>query len=197
MRRKLPLTALLLAGCGGFNLTPDAIHCGTHLASGMDVWVDGLEVTYAVAYTIPALTCEQAFLTIDQALTIGDFNGFWEKKDETYGFLGGMRVEFVNQPLLREEGFAGAIGITTDYLGTKEMAVSYAYDLSADYNMVFAPTTDVLATATWPSAVILVHEMTHALQDSGFMNLGSLNGETSSGGHCNWSKSYAPRYANL
>ncbi len=250
--RTLILAALLaLTGCGNFGLTKDAIHCGTHQPSGMDVWVDGQTVEYPTlaadagscvkvpftgdadagvgdgynlvcplsqngSYTVPAMTCDQAMLTIDQALTIGDYNGFWEKKDETsYGFLGGMRLEFVNQPTLKQEGYAGSDGITVDFLGTREMDVSYAYDVQvvsnnqsftnpiivtqgSNYNMVFSPNTDASKTATWASAVILVHEMTHALQASGFMNLGDLNGgETSSGGHCNWSKSYAPKYANL
>ena len=195
MNRTLILAVLLaLTGCG-FGLTKDAIHCGTHQPSGMDVWVDGQTVEYSTV-TVPAMTCDQAMLTIDQALTIGDYNGFWEKTDETsYGFLGGIRLEFVNQQFLKQEGFAGSDGITVDYLGTKEMDVSYAYDVQANYNMVFSPNTDASKTATWASAVILVHEMTHALQDSGFMNLGDL--KTSSDGHCNWSKSYAPKYANL
>lgn len=228
MKTLLPIL-LLASGCslpGGWDLTPGSVSCGVHPKSGMDVYVDGTgidpnvgnetgysnlpdggtQLQYAGA---PYMTCDQAFKTIDQAIAIGNLNGFWVGNDEdSYGFLRGVRLEFIDAYNLKAIGKVGSDGLTVDYLGLKEMAVNYEYDQQAnvDYNSNPAPNLNKLGhidpgfnpAATWPSAVILVHEMTHALQASGFMNLGDLNGgETSSGGHCNWSKTYAYKYANL
>jgi hypothetical protein len=203
------LAVLSTTGCvGSFDLTPGAVSCGNHV--GMDVYVDGTGMDNAVptgntladggpaTISAPYMTCAQAFLTIDQAIAIGDTQGFWEKKDETFGFLGGIRVEFVDSANLKAIGAQWADGYTVDYLGVKEAAIAYERDQATSVDYTLNPPSSFLPGATWPSAVILVHEMTHMLQASGFLNLGDLfNGQTASSGHCNWAKHFAPKYANL
>ncbi len=201
-------------GCiGAFNLTPGAVHCGTHPKTQMDVWVDGVGIDPAVEHSanlpdggqritytaVPYMTCDQAMATIDQAVLIGNTNGFWIGADEKdYGFLNGIRIEFVDANNLKAIGEQRSSGYTVDYLGVHESAVAYEADQNAGVDYTKNGADSFVTQNTWPSAVVLVHEMTHMLEASGFMDLGNLKGnETSSGGHCNWSKSYAPKYANL
>ncbi len=216
MNRSLFLAsvALLSTGCGGFGLTPGAVHCGIEPTSGMDVWVDGVGIDPAVplqqpisladggtqtTVSVPYMTCQHAFETVTQAMAIGDQNGFWEKKDE-WGFLNGQRVEFINSWNLQGvPGISDGInndGQTSDALSTHDMAIAYESDevswvpVPANYSAPY-----VMGQATWGSAVVLVHEMTHALQSQGFMDLGGLHTDTNN--HCNWSTKFAPLYRTL
>jgi hypothetical protein len=216
-RSLLPLLAVLSTlsvGCiGTFDLTPGAVSCGTHV--GMDVWVDGVGTDTGVSVEtvetglpdggvsvtnppVQFMTCDQAFKTIDQAIAIGNTQGFWLKKDESFGFLSGIRVEFVDSYTLKAIGKPWADGYTVDYLGVKEAAIAYEDDQQANVDYNSNPPSAFNPANVWPSSVILVHEMSHMLQASGFLNLGDLfNGQTQSSGHCHWSTTFAPKYANL
>ena len=215
---KVLLPILLATGCG-FGLTPGAIPCGKHQPSGMDVYVDGTGVKPDAGISnwinapdgwtgpttngliqqwsgSPYMTCDAAFKTIDEALAIGDKQGFWEKKDETYGFLAGIRLEFINDTTLTAIGMPTLLGETQTYLGVHEMAVGYGNDVfggmttSSDYDTTYAP-----GSPTWSSATVLIHEMTHALESSGFLTMGGMSNDTND--HCHWATKYAPRYSTL
>ena len=178
--RRLVVLSMLAAGCG-FPLTPGAVPCGNHPASRIEVWVDGVSESH--------MTCEQAMLTVTAAIAIGDSHDFWLDKGE-HEFLYGMRLEFIGDHDLEAIGEAGKNGFTMNSPVAHDMAVAYGGDGRPDYTVPYTRGAE-----SWPSAVILAHEMVHVLQTDSFLNLSVLNTHTDK--HCNWATSYAPRFADL
>jgi hypothetical protein len=162
-------------GCA-IPLTRDAVPCGEH-RTGMEVWSDS-----------KGMSCNQAMSTVDQAIAIGIDHGFWDR--EPRDFLSGMRLQFIGDEDLAAVGHPEDLGLTKDVLFTHTAAVAYGGDDHPDYTNPY-----VRGGQTWPSAVILAHEMTHMWQCDGFLDLGALNNDTQD--HCNWAGEQAPLYADL
>jgi len=170
---------LLLSACAlgcGIPLTPDAVRCGEH-ATGMEIWSDS-----------KGMTCEQAMQTVEQAIAIGNEHGFWDREPRV--FLSGMRLQFIGDNDLGAVGHPEDLGFTKDVLFAHTAAVAYGGDDHPDYGSPY-----VQGQPTWPSAVILAHEMTHMWQCEGVLDLGALNNDTQD--HCNWANQQAPLYADL
>ncbi|HEY1418796.1 MAG TPA: hypothetical protein VGF41_12875 [Myxococcaceae bacterium] len=177
-----PVTVFLLAlismcsvGCG-LALTRDAVPCGGH-ETGMEIWSDS-----------KGMTCAQARATVDQAIAIGVAHGFWDGEPKV--FLSGMRLQFIGDHDLAAVGHKESLGFTVDVLFAHTAAVAYGGDQNPDYT-----TSYIRGQETWPSAVILAHEMTHMWQCEGFLDLGALNNDTQD--HCDWAHQQAPLYADL
>lgn len=169
----------LMSICGlgcGIPLTPDAVPCGEH-ETGIEIWSDS-----------KGMTCEQARETVNQAIAIGIDHGFWDRAPRS--FLSGMRLQFIGDQDLAAVGHGESLGFTIDVLFTHTAAVAYGMDQHPDYT-----TSYIRGQETWPSAVILAHEMTHMWQSDGFLDLGALNNDTQD--HCDWAKQQAPLYADL
>jgi hypothetical protein len=171
----LLLVSFHALGCG-IPLTRDAVPCGDH-RTGMEIWSDS-----------KGMTCKQAMATVDQALAIGIDHGFWDR--EPGDFLSGMRLQFIGDDDLGAVGHPEDLGFTKDVLFAHTAAVAYGGDQHPDYTIAY-----VRGQQTWPSAVILAHEMTHMWQCEGFLDLGALNNDTQD--HCNWANQQAPLYADL
>lgn len=213
-----PLLALLvfLSGCG-FGLVKNSTHCGHH-STGADIWIDDTDDWEGPSYasdggdiqvpiplstdggTMPlppgamhaGITCEQAMVELDQAIDFGVRHRFW-RASEVNGFVGNLRIEFIDHSRLTGEGFSNSSGVTEDYLLVHDMAVSTWGD---DYSR-FDP--EIAPAFPWPnyqpSTVILTHELTHAYQCGGVLGIDGLADGT--GKHCNWSKYYAPSYVDF
>ena len=162
-------------GCG-LPLTSDAVRCGEH-RTGMEIWSDS-----------KGMTCEQAAATVDQAIKIGIDHGFWDREPSV--FLSGMRLQFIGDQNLAAVGHTNDLGFTIDFLFAHTAAVAYGGDQGPDYTKPY-----IRGGQTWPSAVILAHEMTHMWQCEGFLDLGALNNDTQD--HCNWAEQQAPLYKDL
>jgi len=143
----------------------------------MEIWSDS-----------KGMTCEQAMTTVAQAIAIGLDHGFWDR--DPRAFLSGMRLQFIGDKDLGAVGHPEDLGFTKDVLFAHTAAVAYGGDEHPDYTLPY-----VRGQQTWPSAVILAHEMTHMWQCEGVLDLGALNNDTQD--HCDWAAQQAPLYADL
>lgn len=212
-KRLLTLALVALTGCG-FGLVKNSRHCGHH-SSGADIWVDdvddwqgngvepdggpltqvladgGVEI-WAPGSMHVYLSCEQAMAEMDQAIDFGVRHRFW-RASEVGGFVGNLRIEFIDQTTLAGAGFPNADGVTEDYLLVHDMAVDTGRDDYSYFDPELAPSFPW--SSYEPSTVILIHELTHAYQCGGFLSVDCLSSQT--GKHCNWSLYYAPSYNDL
>jgi hypothetical protein len=148
----------------------------------------------------PHMTCDQAMVEMDQATQFGLDHHFWIEApgQDIRGVMENIRIEFINQMTDAVIGSSDTAGLTEDYLGVHEMAVTTGNDLSGNNgtSATFDPAVvrNYPAVSYQPSVGILVHEMTHAWQ----FGLSGLWGvDNNSHNHCNWTTIYAPSYTDL
>ncbi len=178
MRLLAILPLLLLSGCVllhgvfGFDLTPNAVHCGQVL--GVDVWVDQKDLIddSEPKYSVKAMSCAQAMHTVVQARDVGAQRGLWEADRQFPDY----RLEFISARRL------GAI----DSLGSDQAC---GYTLTWSHRIAVAYGHDYLEESDPPeelhsSGVILLHELIHVKE----------NGNIS---HCHWASKYPQVFKGL
>lgn len=131
MRLLAILPLLLLSGCVllhgvfGFDLTPNAVHCGQVL--GVDVWVDQKDLIdeSEPKYSVKAMSCAQAMHTVVQARDVGAQRGLWEADRQFPDY----RLEFISARRLGAIDSLGsdrACGYTLTW--SHKIAVAYGHD---------------------------------------------------------------------